>query len=60
MPAAHDLDPVAMTEKERLEKRRFEAGFAFETMPEPEWRRRVGTSMRTVDTAGRYGERIRP
>lgn len=33
MPAPHDLDPDAMTEKERLAKRRFEAGFAFETMP---------------------------
>lgn len=36
MPAPHDLDPDAMTENERLAKRRFEAGFAFETMPEPE------------------------
>lgn len=32
MPAPHDLDPPAMTESERLEKRRFEAGFVFETM----------------------------
>ena len=35
MPADHDLDPDAMTEEERLTKRRYEAGFAFETMPEP-------------------------
>lgn len=32
MPAQHDLDPDAMTEKERLAKRRYEAYFAFETM----------------------------
>lgn len=31
MPAEHDLDPDAMTEKERLAKRRYEAYFAFET-----------------------------
>lgn len=37
MPAPHDLDPDAMTEEERRAKRRFEAGFAFETMPESEW-----------------------
>jgi hypothetical protein len=35
MPAPHDLDPDAMTEDERLAKRRFEAYFVFETMPEP-------------------------
>ena len=33
MPAEHDLDPDAMTEDERLAKRRYQAGFAFETMP---------------------------
>jgi hypothetical protein len=33
MPAEHDLDPPAMTEAERRAKRRYEAGFAFETMP---------------------------
>lgn len=35
MPNPNDLDPPAMTERERLDKRRFEAGFVFETMPEP-------------------------
>jgi hypothetical protein len=34
MPAEHDLDPAAMTEEERRAKRRYQAGFAFETMPE--------------------------
>lgn len=34
MPADHDLDPDAMTEEERLTKRRFEASFAFETEPQ--------------------------
>lgn len=34
MPTKHDLDPDAMTEAERLAKRRFEAYFAFETNPE--------------------------
>lgn len=33
MPAEHDLDPPAMTEHERLAKRRYHAFFAFETMP---------------------------
>lgn len=33
MPADHDLDPDAMTESERLAKRRYEAYFAFETSP---------------------------
>lgn len=33
MPAPHDLDPDAMTEEERLAKRRYQAGFAFETNP---------------------------
>jgi len=33
MPAEHDLDPSAMTDEERRAKRRFEAGFAFETRP---------------------------
>lgn len=32
MPAEHDLDPDAMTEQERLDKRRYQAGFAFEMM----------------------------
>lgn len=30
MPADHDLDPPAMTEEERLAKRRYHAYFAFE------------------------------
>jgi len=34
MPAPHDLDPLAMTDDERRAKRRFEAFFAFETMPD--------------------------
>lgn len=38
MPATHDLDPDAMTENERLEKRRYEAAFAFETAPDPKAR----------------------
>ena len=39
MPAPHDLDPDAMTDAERREKRRMDAGFAFETMPCPhQWR----------------------
>jgi hypothetical protein len=29
----HDLDPDALTEKERLAKRRYDAFFVFETMP---------------------------
>jgi hypothetical protein len=33
MPAHHDLDPDAMTEEERLAKRRYQSGFVFETMP---------------------------
>jgi hypothetical protein len=33
--ARHDLDPDAMTDAERRAKRRFEAGFVFETMPWP-------------------------
>jgi len=33
MPAPHDLDPDAMTEEERLAKRRYDAYFAFETDP---------------------------
>jgi hypothetical protein len=33
MPVEQDLDPDAMTEKERLAKRRYQAYFAFETMP---------------------------
>lgn len=36
MPAPHDLDPPAMTEEERLAKRRFEAYFVFEMMPDPD------------------------
>jgi len=32
MPAPHDLDPDAMTEEERLAKRRYHAGFAFTMM----------------------------
>lgn len=40
MPARHDLDPVAMTEEERLEKRRFEAGFVFEMMSDQQFRMR--------------------
>lgn len=36
MPAPHDMDPDAMTEDERLAKRRFEAYFVFEMMPAPE------------------------
>jgi len=36
MPAEHDLDPPSMTEEQRLEKRRYEAYFAFETQPRPE------------------------
>lgn len=35
MPAPHDLDPGAMTEDERLAKRRYHAYFAFET--DPDW-----------------------
>jgi len=35
MPAPHDLDPGAMTEAERLAKRRYQAHFAFEMMPDP-------------------------
>lgn len=31
----HDLDPAAMTDAERRAKRRFDAFFAFETMPWP-------------------------
>lgn len=34
MPQPHEMDPPAMTEGERLDKRRFEAYFAFETMPD--------------------------
>jgi hypothetical protein len=30
MPTERELDPPAMTEEERLEKRRYEAWFAFE------------------------------
>jgi len=37
MPAPRDLEPVAMTESERLAERRFEAGFVFETMPAPRY-----------------------
>lgn len=35
MPTPHDLDPDAMTEEERRTKRRFEAGYVFETMQLP-------------------------
>jgi hypothetical protein len=31
----YDLDPDAMTDNERRAKRRFDAGFVFETMPWP-------------------------
>ena len=33
MPAEHDLLPDAMTDEERRAKRRYDAYFAFETMP---------------------------
>jgi hypothetical protein len=33
MPAKHDLDPPAMTETERLDKRRYQAYHAFEMNP---------------------------
>jgi hypothetical protein len=36
MPAPHDLDPDAMTDMERRQKRMYEAGFAFETQPRTE------------------------
>jgi len=32
MPAEHDLDPPAMNEQERRDKRRYHAAFAFEMM----------------------------
>ena len=35
MPAKHDFEPGAMTETERLDKRRYQAYFAFEMSPEP-------------------------
>jgi hypothetical protein len=35
MPATHDFDPDAMTDDERIAKRRFEAAFAFESQPQP-------------------------
>lgn len=41
MATEREYDPPAMTEEERLEKRRFEAYFAFETMPQSEFHRRV-------------------
>lgn len=31
----HDLDPDVMTDTERRAKRRYDAYFAFETMPDP-------------------------
>lgn len=31
----YDMDPDAMTDAERRAKRRFDAGFVFETMPWP-------------------------
>lgn len=34
MPAEHDLDPGAMTDEERLAKRRYQAWFAFEMLLE--------------------------
>jgi hypothetical protein len=34
-PGGNDFDPPAMTESERLAKRRFEAGFVFEMLPDP-------------------------
>lgn len=44
MPAEHDLDPDAMTERERLAKRRYEAYFAFETQPLSEqWTEQSGS-----------------
>lgn len=33
MPAPHDMDPPAMTEGERLAKRRYQAFHVFEQMP---------------------------
>lgn len=35
MATEREYDPPAMTEDERLAKRRFEAYFAFETQPQP-------------------------
>lgn len=35
MPVEQDLDPPAMTEGERLAKRRYQAYFAFETGHDP-------------------------
>lgn len=36
MPAPHDLDPDWLTEEQRLAKRRYQAYFAFEMMPDRE------------------------
>lgn len=36
MPAPHDLDPDWLSEDQRLAKRRYDAYFAFETMPDRE------------------------
>lgn len=40
-PGGNGRDPDAMTEEERLAKRRFQAGVAFEMMPEAEYLRRL-------------------
>jgi hypothetical protein len=36
LPAPHDLDPDWLSEEDRLAKRRYDAYFAFETMPDRE------------------------
>ena len=33
MPAEHDLEPNAMTNEEKRQRRRFDAAFAFEILP---------------------------
>jgi hypothetical protein len=42
MPSKFDLEDTSwsVTENQRLENRRFEAGYAFETMPQAEYDRR--------------------
>ena len=44
MPAPNDADPPAMTDDERIAKRRFEAYFVFEMMTDDEFRRRNETT----------------
>lgn len=45
MPSPHELDEIydkqARTEVQRLEDKRFDSAFAFETMPDKEYERRL-------------------